>query len=411
MAQVKLDADFCRAVQPQAKKVEYADTEKAYSGLRFVVTPAGNKSFAFRSNPHFQKIGDYPACKLSFARTRVSEWKLALNAGQNPFAEIKAAKKAARTPEINGTPTLAQLWEQFSAEYLVTKSEKHRREADRSMRKHFLPVFGRLPFDEVPAKALYEFRIRHQKERLREMEQMKAYLSKMVRWMAEHELYRSAPFMASPPEFGRVERDRRANPGVRTRKLVSANDIRSYWTALREYNGPRGTMLAFQMIFLSNKRGIDVCRMRPEHVDFERQVWTLPITKNGRPLEQPLTPLMISIIKAALGNREMGYVFSNTMGDKQVVTTDAKLKRAIAARAKTEAISTHDFRRTMTTALQELGVPERVYKMMEGHYDQGVEAHYAQAERRPRDEQLAAYRKWEAFLAGEIDFPEWGAVA
>ena len=411
MPRVKLDAAFCKNVQPGPKTTEYSDADPAYRGLRLVVTPNGDKAFAFRSNPHYQTIGTLPACKLAYARERVADWKLRLKAGQNPFTEIKAAKREARVPTVSGTPTIAELWDEYDREYLAKKSDKHRESANRSMRKHFLPVFGRTPFDAVIGRDLHAFRLKHETARLREMEQMKAYLSGLVSWLARHEAYQDAEWMAKPPRFGKIERDRRTNSGVRTRKLVRESDIRAYWRALNERAGPRATMLALQMLFLSNKRGIDVQRMTADQIDFERLIWRIPVTKNGRPVEQPLTQQMVDVIKQALGNRTNGYVFSSDMGDGQVWLKSSKLHRAICDAAGTDYISTHDYRRTCTTALQELGVPERVWKLMEGHYDKGVEAHYAQAERRPRDEQLAAYRKWEAFLAGDVDFPEWGAVA
>ena len=144
--------------------------------------------------------------------------------------------------------------------------------------------------------------------------------------------------------------------------------------------------------------------MTPDQVDFKRQVWTIPAyaSKNNRKIEQPLTPLMIEIIQAALGNRTNGFVFSNTIGEKQVMLASTKLHRAICEEAGTDYISTHDYRRTITTGLEELGVPARVLKLIKGHYDKGIEEHYAQAEKRPRDEQLVAYQKWEEFISGTV---------
>ena len=404
MVQVKLDASFCKAVRPKHKTVEYADEERAYKGLRLVVTAAGDKAFAFRSNPYYATIGTYPGCSLSYARKQVADWKLQLKAGKNPFDDLKAAKQAARAPVFSTIPTLQELWDEYDNEFLTTKSDKHRINANRSMRKHFLPVFGKQPFNEVSGRELHAFRIQHQKKRLREMEQMKAYLSGMVSWMRQHEVYQAADYMANPPQFGRVERDRRTNSGVRYRKHTREEDIRAYWRALREHAGPRYTMLALQLLFLTCKRGAEVQRMTPDQVDFERQVWTIPAyaSKNNREIEQPLTPLMIEIIQAALGNRTNGFVFSNTMGEKQVMLASTKLHRAICQEAGTDYISTHDYRRTITTGLEELGVPARVLKLIKGHYDKGIEEHYAQAEKRPRDEQLVAYQKWEEFIAGTV---------
>ena len=108
----------------------------------------------------------------------------------------------------------------------------------------------------------------------------------------------------------------------------------------------------------------------------------------------------MEIIREALGNRSSGFVFSNTKGEKQVTLTTVKLHRAICERARTDYISTHDYRRTITTGLEEAGVPHRVLALIKGHYERGVEEHYAQAEKRPRDEQIDAYRKWESLLTG-----------
>ena len=80
------------------------------------------------------------------------------------------------------------------------------------------------------------------------------------------------------------------------------------------------------------------------------------------------------------------------------MTLGSKLANAAVAAAGTGHISYHDYRRTFSTQLEEMGVPSRVLMLTEGHYDKGIEAHYQQATKRPLDEQLEAYQKWEQFL-------------
>lgn len=400
MPKVKLSQSFCKTVTPADRTLEYSDDNPGYRGLRLVVTKSGDKSFAFRSNPHYQTVGPFPGTSLTHAREQTAKWKLALKAGQNPFAEIKAAKRELRNPTPSGVPTIGELWDEYDNEYLVNTSDKHRANSNRSMRKHFLPEFGRFPINEVDGRALHAFRIKHTRARLREMELMKTYLTALVNWASQHEVYQNADFLTNPPQFGRIERDGKTQSGIRTRKLIRPDDIRAYWRALHMANGPRATMSALQFLFLTCKRGVEVQRMTATQLDFDRETWTIPaeLSKSKREVVQPLTRPMIRILQEAMGNRSDGHVFSNTMGEKRVWLANAKQHRRICDEAGTSYISTHDYRRTISTQLEEMGVPARVLSLIKGQYDVDVTAHYNQAEIRPRDEQLEAYQKWEQFL-------------
>jgi len=265
----------------------------------------------------------------------------------------------------------------------------------RSMEKHFLADFGKRAPDEVSRREFIAFREKHEIERPAEMRQMKAYISAFYKWMAETSAYMD--YVDGPPNLGKIN----ATANIRTRKLIDETDIRSYWRALDTVT-PRATALALRFKFLSNKRGIEVRRLTPDQIDFRREVWSLPDVRNKAiGVQQPLTPTMLSLIHEALGNRSTGYVFSTTGGEKMVAFS-SKITKYVAAEAGCEHISYHDYRRTFSTGLEELGVPHRVIKLTEGHYDRGIEAHYQQATVRPLDEQLAAYRKWEALLGVRV---------
>jgi len=396
----KLSQIFCKNVSPSDRLVEYADDNPAYRGLRLVVTKSGDKAFAFRSNPYYQTIGSYPAISLAKAREQTAKWKLAINAGESPFEGIKTKKREARNPSVSNAPTIGELWDEYDREYLVATSEKHRINANRSMRKHFLLVCGTMPINQVPGQILHSFRIKHSSQRLREMEMMKTYLSAMINWAREHEIHQSGHYLSTPPQFGRIDRSRSKQKRIRTRKLTRADDIRAYWQALQSTHGPRATMLALQFLFLTGKRGIEVQRLQPDQIDLERGTWVIPAqtSKSRREITQPLTTAMRHIIMEAAGNRTDGYIFSNTSGEKRVMLANAKLHRRICYQAGTSYISTHDYRRTISTQLEEMGTPARILSLIKGHHNAGIAAHYDQAEKRPQQEQLEAYERWQNFL-------------
>jgi hypothetical protein len=167
--QVTLTQAFCKSIEPTSKTVEYADDDLAYRGLRLVVNAKGAKTFAFRSNPHYATIGKFPAVSVTAARKQVAEWKLALNAGQDPFAAIKEAKASRNRDEGAKDPTLSDAWLDYKAAILTEKSESHQRNMDRSMTVHYLSRFGARTPGDVTRREHLAFREEHEKARPSEM--------------------------------------------------------------------------------------------------------------------------------------------------------------------------------------------------------------------------------------------------
>ena len=386
----KLTQSFAKSVLPNGKRMEYRDTEVRGFGL--LVQPSGTKSYFLRMNPWgFKTLGRVTEIPLDRARRAAADMKLRIKAGANPFTEIKqrrAAELAAKAPK----QTLNEAWDSYERDVLSSKSESHRRNCARSIRTHFLSEFGRRSPNEISKKELLAFREKHERERPAEMRQMRAYVRHFYGWMSERADYHE--LISELPNFGKLQ----AQPNIRTRKLTHREDIQRLWNAV-DLITPRAAALALKFLLLSNRRSIEVRRMVLDQIDLERGMWTVPAGKGkrGRQVLQPLTPLMLNLVKEAIGSRRTGFVFSATDGEK-MVEIGSKIVKAMVAAAKVQHISLHDFRRTISTGMEELGVPYRVISLTAGHYDAGIEAHYQQAEKRPFDEMLMAYEKWEQYI-------------
>jgi integrase len=100
----------------------------------------------------------------------------------------------------------------------------------------------------------------------------------------------------------------------------------------------------------------EVCRMRWEHVDLDRGWWTIPAvdSKNDDPHRVPLTPSVVTAIKARKNDQEDRYVFS-THGHAPVADR-AKKAAAILSRGLTFTFRAHDLRRTAASYMAEAGV-------------------------------------------------------
>ncbi|NDB67507.1 MAG: DUF4102 domain-containing protein [Methylocystaceae bacterium] len=386
----KLTQSFAKSVIPNGKRMEYRDTEVRGFGL--LVQASGTKSYFLRINPWgFKTLGRVTEIPLDRARRTAADLKLRIKAGANPFSEIKenrAKELAKKAPKL----TLNEAWESYERDILSAKSDSHRRNCSRSMRTHFLSEFGRRAPNEISRKEFFSFREKHERARPAEMRQMRAYVRHFYSWMSEradfHEL------VSDLPNFGKLQ----TQPNIRTRKLTSREDIQRLWYSF-DVITPKAAALALKFLLLSNRRAIEVRRMKLDQIDLERGIWTVPAGKGkrGRQVLQPLTPLMMDIVKEAMGDRKSGFVFSSKDGDK-MVEIGSKIVRAMVAAANIQHISLHDFRRTISTGMEELGVPYRVISLSAGHYDAGIEAHYQQAEKRPFDEMLFAYLKWEQYI-------------
>jgi integrase len=387
---------FAKAVKPTGKQQRYWD--EAIRGLCLLVSASGKKSWYFMHNPYGGRdLGRITETPLREARRLAAEMKLEIRRGVNPFKALKvkaAAERAAITPPV----TLKEAWPRYVEEVLSRKSPSHRKEADRAMRQLFLAAFGKRAPADISAKELLAFRQKHEAERPYVMRHLKTYVSTFYDWMADDPLCSEA-VNGFRPNFGKI----RHQQAVRTRKLTKAEDIGALYRCLDALPS-RAAALATKFLLLSNRRAKEVREMHTDQIDLMAARWTFTSTKGriNRKITQPLTPTMIVIIKEALGNREDGYVFSSTLGEKPI-WLGSKFNAALIAAAGINHISFHDIRRTVSTGMEELRIPHRVISLTAGHYDRGIEAHYQQAEKAPLDDMRDAYLEWENFVHEAAD--------
>jgi len=387
-----LTKEFAQRAEPDPKRnLEFRDSE--VKGFGLYVSPKGHKAWFFRQNPYgYTQLGSIKEKGVAKARREAAAMKDQIRAGRNPFEELKRAKRELTRAATETKPTLLEAWNRYEQEVVSTKSDSHRRNASGSMRRNFLSKFGNRAPNEITRKEFLAFREAHERARPAEMRHMKSYIVSFYKWMAESASYMD--FVGEIPHLGQVK----APQNIRTRKLTQQSHIQALWKALDGLQ-PRVGALAVKFLILSNRRGIEVRRMTPQQIDFDRRLWEIPADQNksGREIRQPLTPKMMAIIQEAIGNRPSGYVFSTTQGER-MVALGSKMTNAMVAAANIPHISFHDIRRTISTGMEELGVPHRVISLTAGHFSAGIEEHYRQAERRPQQEMLNAYLQWEKFV-------------
>jgi integrase len=123
-------------------------------------------------------------------------------------------------------------------------------------------------------------------------------------------------------------------------------------------------------------RKSNVLAMRWEEIDWHRKVWRIPDTKNGQPLEVPLTSQAIAILKRRLPKKPAEWVFASrsTTGHYQ---DPKKAWERILATAKLTDLHIHDLRRTLGSYQAINGASSYIIGKSLGHKSQQSTQVYA----------------------------------
>ena len=138
----KFSDGFIKRLKPQAERA-YAVWDTRQPGLAVVVQPSGHRAFkfvySFRSRPRWYHIGN-AAIPVADARRLAAGVMLKAIEGRDPAAEKKAERQGS---------TFAELAEAYVERY-AKKKNKSWPQADKLVRKHLLPRWGKLQVANNP---------------------------------------------------------------------------------------------------------------------------------------------------------------------------------------------------------------------------------------------------------------------
>ena len=99
-----------------------------------------------------------------------------------------------------------------------------------------------------------------------------------------------------------MEGMRRPAEVVTRDRVLTADEIRAFWTQLTEATMEEGTRRILKLCLVTSARVGEVAGMTAEELDLEHQVWTIPPprSKNARQHVLPLSDLAVEIIKKQL---------------------------------------------------------------------------------------------------------------
>lgn len=155
---------------------------------------------------------------------------------------------------------------------------------------------------------------------------------------------------------------------TRRRTLIAAHALPDWWKAVQaEPSLSRDFLIV--TLFTGMRRG-EVMKLRWENIDFVLASLHIPKTKNGDPLDLPLSAFLLSV----LANRKVQtgaspWVFPGPGETGHLVETKRFLTRVCAASAIKFTI--HDLRRTFITIAESLDIPHYALKRLLNHRADG----------------------------------------
>jgi integrase len=344
-----LTARYLDTLPPQATRYEVFDEQVPALAVR--VTPAGHKSWTlfYRHNGRLRRLtlGRYPDLGLADARKAATRERGRIVDGADPAAERQDER-------ATYGDTVGALFDLYRSK---TEKRKSWPEQRRIFENEVLPSWRHRRVADITRRDIRELIDRKATSAPIMANRMLARVSRLFSFAVEHDWIEANPALRIAKPSEEKSRDR----------VLTRDELRVLWPALHETEatGEDGQALprlpatlnaAFVVMLLTAQRMGEVCRMRWDDVDLDRGWWTIPAvdSKNDDPHRVPLTPSVVTVIRARKNDREDRYVFS-THGHAPVADR-AKKAAAMLSRGLTFTFRAHDLRRTAASYMAEAGV-------------------------------------------------------
>ena len=150
-------------------------------------------------------------------------------------------------------------------------------------------------------------------------------------------------------------------------RVLTNEELRALWAACDADGHPFGDCM--KLLILSGQRRTEVAEMKWSELDLDKRLWTLPSAraKNGNQHTVPITDAMLAVLRRVPRYLSSDFVFTTT--GKTPISGFGRVKESMdkALPEGTAPWIIHDLRRTMSTNLAMLGVPQPVTEALLNH--------------------------------------------
>ncbi len=284
MPKAKLDHAYCLTAwcEPGQKKTDHWDTH--IRGFILTVRENGGRTYSLRytddrGTQRQLKIGDYEAITNEQARKAAQKYRAEVTLGGNPKQE-KEQKKIIPLYAVLADEHLA-----FAKTHLRAPEN-----TERVLRCHILPKWGRTPVDMMTSQAIAKWFADKREEGLAPatVEKIRIVLNRSFELALQ---WGTAGVTTNPVRpIPRVKFN-----NAKERYLTQAEAERLQ-RAVKQSDNPQLRNI-IGLLLLTGARKQELLKAKWEHVDLERRLWYIPVTKTGKPRHVPLSQAAIDIIE------------------------------------------------------------------------------------------------------------------
>ncbi|TGD63363.1 site-specific integrase [Tabrizicola sp. WMC-M-20] len=344
----KLTPKFIESIKANpAKRLDFRDD--LMPGLVLRVSQSGTKTFCLhrRINGKMRRltIGRFGVLTLAEARERVRQ----------VLYEIESGRFEERTGvEVEDRKTLGEVIPDYVEKHAKSQNRDWRNK--QSLLAKFTDLHGKR-LDKIKradvVKALDAIVVSAPVSANRAL----AHLKHLMNWCVDRGMLDTSPLTGMKLPTKETPRER----------VLTNVELRALWAACDADGYPFGDCI--KLLILSGQRRSEVAEMRWSELDLDKRLWTLPSVraKNGKQHSVPITDAMLTVLRRVPRYLTSDFVFTTT--GKTPISGFGRLKERMdkALPQGTESWIIHDIRRTMSTNLAMLGVPQPVTEALLNH--------------------------------------------
>lgn len=364
-----------RTAKPSKKPYKLTDS----AGLHILIKPNGAKLWRYRyriaGKENLFAIGDYPSTTLADARGERDRARKLVKQGVHPSHNRLALKAAQITANANSFQVIAQEWIEANK---VNWSTTYLDQVESILDADVYPYVGKLPIKSISAADLLQVVKRVEKRAPTVALLIRQWCSAIFRYAVSTLRADGDPTVALKGSLTRQK--------VRHHPPLEAREIPNFIKTVEESGAYRVTKIALRLLLLMFPRPVELRKADWSEFNLSHADWRIPAErmKMDEPHIVPLSRQAIELIKelkTLTGGQRL--LFPNLRRPKACMTMTT-LNAALARMGYRNKFSSHGFRATASTQLNEMGYREDVIERQLAHKPRNqVRASYNHAQYMP----------------------------
>ncbi|RQT12115.1 tyrosine-type recombinase/integrase [Burkholderia contaminans] len=382
-----------KALQPKAARYPVADG----GGLLLEVMPSGSKIWRYRYSLHGKRqptvtIGEYPAIALSVARERARRYAEIVASGVSPVADARKDRGAMKSVD-----TVREFGGYWIEQQMAGKSEEYQRTTKRALEKDVYPAIGSKPVSEVTPGDVLAICDRIKKRGAPKMAlHTRNVLKRMYEYAIARQLVLHNPAQVIVARFVATQESRD--------RVLSPDEIGHVLRAVYASSIRRPLKLAIHLLVLTMVRKSELIEARWSEFDLDAGIWRIPAERMKKDREHwvYLAPQAVAMLRELHENRtSQQYAFPSSRGADRPIAKSTLNQAVRALDMEIQHFVLHDFRRTASTHLHEMGQPSDAIEKALAHAIKGIKGVYNRAEYAEQRRHILAL--WADFVDAQID--------